>query len=121
LTSHPANDSVLELVRGWIRHCKANHTGSQNVSARPGVRPRRLLDLRKAAFGFIEVVEVDASVNHEYVTLSYCWGEDRSRYKPWSDYVAEIQRDNGLVEVRRMPRTLKDAVVYSVKLQYNFL
>lgn len=112
------------MARTWLEAC-SSHNPDCGLPPLPGrTLPRRLLDLSSAGTQKIRILETTPAFSDEYVALSYCWGpvKDTPWLSQWLSYIIETQRQSKYaLDMRRMPKTLQDAVQVCLALGYQWL
>jgi Heterokaryon incompatibility protein (HET) len=112
------------MARTWLEAC-SNHHPDCSLPPLPGrTLPRRLLDLSSAGTQRIGIFETTPLFSDEYVALSYCWGpvKDTPWLSQWLSYIIETQQQSKhALDMRRMPKTLQDAVQVCLALGYQWL
>ncbi|KUJ09005.1 HET-domain-containing protein [Mollisia scopiformis] len=107
----------FDLAKEWIGNCH-NHSVCTSRNAIPRENPMRLLQILNGS-SQIRLIETVDSTKYEYVTLSYRWGRD-DRRPPLTLQENLSQHMNG-IPTEILPPTLKDAVLATVSLGYDYL
>ncbi|KAG8158616.1 hypothetical protein KVR01_011738 [Diaporthe batatas] len=93
------------------------HGGIEQIAAE---RPSRLIDLHPESTGpgVLKLV-LSLSGSHEYMTLSYCWGEHRN--PSWITTKENVRRRLESFSTSELPATLSDAVNIADRLGARYL
>ena len=111
--------SVAEKAKSWIGHCLKTHLECRPPQPRLRAYPTRLLDVREVAqAGLVQIFQVPASFEDDYIALSYCWGGKRDW---WLQYIKACQRSDCKIDFNKMPQTYQDAVTTCLALKYSYL
>jgi len=103
----------LRRARNWLSICKETHTKCRKEVAISKCVPKRLLEIE----GKIVKLRVDVASKHDYVALSYCWGQ-APHLKTESQNI-EVHK-NG-IPITALPRTLQDAIKITRLLKFRYI
>ncbi|KAI0858346.1 heterokaryon incompatibility protein-domain-containing protein [Xylaria cubensis] len=107
----PASLASFQTAREWLLECQENHPGCREQVDQ--MRPTRLLKIPENEAGILHLV--NATSEHSYVALSYCWGCDQP-YKLTKERLRE-----GVFKIRDLPQTIQDAITVARNLNIVFI
>ena len=105
------------LAKKWIRNCHS-HGVCTSRNAVPRENPTRLLQIFDASSQIRLIVTMDSN-HYDYATLSYRWGRDDR--KPSLTLQENLLQHMSGLATDTLPPTLKDAVLTTVSLGYEYL
>ncbi|TRX98104.1 hypothetical protein FHL15_000749 [Xylaria flabelliformis] len=101
----------FKTARGWLLECQENHPSCREQVDQ--MRPTRLLKIPENEAGILHLV--NATNEHSYVALSYCWGCDQP-----CKLTKERLRE-GCFKIRDLPQTIQDAITAARNLNIMFI
>jgi hypothetical protein len=108
------------IVSDWMTNCRQNHEACTTLSSETKELPYRLLDLLEREGTSVVLVETRHSTacqNHQYATLSHCWGKThvvQTTKENLSERMQGIEWDD-------LPRTFQDAITIIRSLDIRFI
>lgn len=117
MVSDPSSPGSFALARSWLSTCVDDHCHEFEPAAEH--MPSRLLEVRSRSDGTMDarIISSEDTGKVPYLTLSYCWGGDqRSKTTEQS-----IEASKGVVDVPKLPQTIKDAITVTTQLGYSHL
>ncbi|TRX90923.1 hypothetical protein FHL15_008128 [Xylaria flabelliformis] len=114
LSEHAHSDQAFRFIRSCLDRCLDLHPNCVQPEGRP---PSRLIDIGLSHDGYVRLVETLPSSRHEYIALSYCWGDGEVVRTTNSNY-EEMKTG---VPVSTLPRTIQDAIIVTRKLGQRYL
>ncbi|OGM46136.1 hypothetical protein ABOM_004891 [Aspergillus bombycis] len=100
---------------GWITDCNNQH---RSCAMPPGPLPTRLIDVGLEGSGdLVKLVEPGEETRGHYVTLSYCWGGDRTSA---TTRLNAASKKEGIL-LQDLPQTFQDAIVMTRALHVKYL
>ncbi|KAH6711917.1 hypothetical protein BKA61DRAFT_693923, partial [Leptodontidium sp. MPI-SDFR-AT-0119] len=106
------------IFQSWIRACQEEHR--ECVAYEPGpFLPTRLLDLRTKIVRLVDSCDLKASSGQQYVALSCCSGCTTPESAKTTRKTLEARRAG--IELKLLPRTLKDAIHVTRSLGIPFI
>ncbi|RSL58773.1 hypothetical protein CEP53_006027 [Fusarium sp. AF-6] len=112
---HPsggAPEAIFDMLREWLHVCQDEHQECRRSSG--GQMPARLIDVGISDSNTVQLIETDSILQEPYLTLSHCWGRDPQTYR-------RVTRGNLGVSLDMLPRTFRDAITVTRKLQFRYL
>lgn len=113
LSRAPKTASCVSLARSWIQECVQHH--DKCIRPKEASLPTRLLDVGDGQQDPRLVTSRESM--GEYLALSYCWGFDRRLVTT----AANLEDHKAGVQLKKLPQTLKHAVLMTRWLGYRFL
>ncbi|KAI0548529.1 heterokaryon incompatibility protein-domain-containing protein, partial [Xylaria curta] len=107
----PASMASFKTARGWLLECQEKHPGCREQVGQ--MRPTRLLKIPENEAEILHLV--NATNEHSYVALSYCWGCDQP-----CKLTKERLRE-GVFNIRDLPQTIQDAIKVARNLDIMFI
>lgn len=92
----------LHLAEQWIDKCQTKHRQCQQLQHLPRPESLKVIDCEKN-------IIVPLPSGHEYIALSYVWGE------------ALNACENTALESENLPRTISHSILMARKLRYRYL
>ncbi|KAI9154683.1 hypothetical protein HJFPF1_07240 [Paramyrothecium foliicola] len=107
---------VFEALRSSLKKCQESHGHCQPSIGIP-ILPRRVVAVQQGQEHKISVYEPAAGQKGEYVTLSYCWGTERT-FRATTENISALKTG---IDISVLPQTLQDAIEVTRRLGYNYL
>lgn len=115
------SDETFSLARSWLNTCLGTHHGCKANAQNKTFRPRRLLKVGvssgRLSIKLCTTEEASTSVELQYLTLSYCWGE--GNHLKLTQATEEVFYER--IPLEDLPRTLLDAAIITRRLGYTYL
>jgi hypothetical protein len=109
---------LIEHARGLLEACVSSHPDCR-TPARPPL-PSRVLDVGEPGSALDPFLYVPQSGQEgQYVTLSYCWGEDTGAFVTTTS--SNIHKRRAGIPLRSLPTTLREAVYITRRLHIRYL
>lgn len=106
----------FQLIRKWVDTCESQHDGQCSGKHRTTERPTLIRVVDVVDHRILEV-----STDTRYLTLSYVWG-DVPTLRLTRENLEELSQINSLDSYERLiPRTIKDALNFVVRLEERFI
>ncbi|KAH6964803.1 heterokaryon incompatibility protein-domain-containing protein [Fusarium venenatum] len=124
-TSEEGIDHLARLTSTWITNCRNTHSqcGHQNIPHSFDRVPTRLIDVgtddNSQPPKLFLPSQGQASENIEYVALSYAWGSASNH--PTRTSASNIQEMLEGLPFSRLPKTIRDAIIFTRKLGFKYL
>ncbi|KAF2452439.1 heterokaryon incompatibility protein-domain-containing protein, partial [Lineolata rhizophorae] len=123
LASDAGSEESFDLLQSWIVECRTGHpecAPTTNLTQQKHRQfPSRLLDVKNVSSEHPDscaLVDGD-DAQQEYLTLSYCWGENQ----PLVTLRQNLAAHKRAILVEEMPLTLQHAVLTTRRLGFRFL
>ncbi|KAJ4986048.1 heterokaryon incompatibility protein [Stagonosporopsis vannaccii] len=104
------------LARSWIESCGSLHK-SKTCRNVPRQLPTRVLDVSAFESGLIPLRTIPTGMVDPYSALSYCWGKS----KPLMTTKATLDSHRKGLQLHDMPKTYRDAIFVTFKLNIKYL
>ncbi|KAI1850296.1 hypothetical protein JX266_004154 [Neoarthrinium moseri] len=111
------SDLVIDAARRWFKDCRANHPDC-GPSEQPPILPTRVL--RVDYGGGEDSIQLHISgkgQRGDYLALSYSWGGPQ----PLTTMTHNIDALVGGISLSQFPRTLRDAIIVTRELGFQYL
>ena len=102
----------FELIAGWIRQCKENHSACEN--APPSPLPTRVIDVRCGREP--RLYETHGEQDY-FVALSHCWGKSQIN----TTTKATFEQRKQCIPFNSLSKTFQDAVTVTRQLRFSYL
>ncbi|KAF4997876.1 hypothetical protein FDECE_11958 [Fusarium decemcellulare] len=110
--------NTTSLARQWIRDCNQDHHCEPSEGSMP-LLPTRVIDVIPHSNGAIKLHEPPSGTRGNYVTLSYCWGDQRKIN------FLKTKKDNIATHLQALPSqlhaTLGDAIQVTRDLGFRYI
>lgn len=115
---HLASQYTYGKVKEWLKNCDEKHNCRPSRFLGPNSRPTFLVDVNPDN-GPVYLVRLHkvGEDDLEYAALSYCWGTKQ----PAATYSTNLKAYLSKIDLRKPPRSLRDAIWVTRKLNLKYL
>ena len=117
----PTTDEILDMIKGWLRTCVANHKicakSFDGITRSEARLPSRVIDVGGPNTRHAHLVTPEAEQKGSYITLSHCWGQTRQV----TTTSANIRRHSFELPMSELSKTFQDAIELTRKLGIRYL
>lgn len=115
-------ENTIRQIRTWIHECFSIHTESlshdgQLVSSHRSKLPTRVIDVGTDLEPIAKLFQPASVMYEHYITLSYCWGQQRFLTTVSSNFAAHLEK----LPESSLPKTFTDAIEIARKLSFRYL
>ncbi|RYP08281.1 hypothetical protein DL764_002015 [Monosporascus ibericus] len=113
-----SSEETRRFIASCVAECLQNHPLCRKASqGLAEAWPSRILEIDPPN-SRVKLVEFDVTMDQQYVALSYCWGPVEPPFQASSDTLRALKMG---VSFSKLPKTLVDAVRFTVKLGLNLI